>query len=85
MLDFLEEKDICGVQSVSSDLENELTVNLKMFLLLYADDTVLLSENSVDLQNLLDSFVDYCDKWQLKINTDKTKVLVFSKGKIPNN
>ena len=56
-----------------------------MFLLLYADDTVLLSENSVDLQNLLNVFVDYCDKWQLKINTDKTKVLIFSKGRIPNN
>ena len=82
---FLEGKDLQGMQSISSDLENELTVYLKIFLLLYADDTVLLSESSTDLQNMLNNFVDYCDKWQLKINTSKTKVLIFSRGSIPKN
>lgn len=82
---FLEERDLCGVQSISSDLENELMVYFKIFLLLYADDTVLLSENSDDLQEILNTFVEYCDKWQLKINITKTKALVFSKGRISNN
>ena len=56
-----------------------------MFLLLYADDTFLLSESSNDLQNMLSSFADYCDTWQLKINVSKTKVLVFSRGAIAKN
>ena len=82
---FLEERDLCGIQSISSDLENELTVYLKIFLLLYADDTVLLSENSHDLQEVINAFVEYCEKWQLKVNINKTKVLIFSRGKIPNH
>ena len=37
---YLERANLNGLGSVSSDLENELTVYLKIFLLLYADDTV---------------------------------------------
>ena len=34
-------------------------------MLLYADDTVMFSESSEDLQNMLNEFDDYCEKWQL--------------------
>ena len=36
----------------------------------------------MDLQNALDGVKSYCDKWQLTLNTSKTKVVVFSRGKI---
>jgi hypothetical protein len=51
--------------------------------MLYADDTVLMAESSADLQNQLNSFEDYCSIWKLKVNTDKSKVMFYSRGKIP--
>ena len=55
---------------------------LKMFMLLYADDTTICSECAEGLQQALDALSDYCDKWSLQVNVDKTKVIVFSRGKI---
>ena len=53
-----------------------------MFLFLYADDTVILAESENGLQRALDSMYDYCVLNKLKVNTSKTKVVVFSRGKI---
>ena len=50
-------------------------------MLLYADDT-LCSESAEVLQQALDALSDYCDKWSLRVNVDKTKVVVFSREKI---
>ena len=55
---------------------------LKMFMLLYADDTTICSESAEGLQQALDALSDYCDKWSLRVNVYKTKVVVFSRGKI---
>jgi hypothetical protein len=44
-----------------------------------------MAESSADLQNQLNSFQDYCSIWKLKVNTDKSKVMVFSRGKLPRN
>ena len=55
---------------------------LKMFMLLYADDTTICPESAEGLQQALDALSDYCDKWSLRVNVDKTKVVVFSRGKI---
>ena len=55
---------------------------LKMFMLLYADDTTVCSESAEGLQQALDALSDYCDKWSLQVTVDKTKVVVFSRGKI---
>lgn len=56
---------------------------LKLSILLYADDTVILSESESGLQHALNVFCSYCKEWQLNVNVDKTKVLIFSKGR-PN-
>ena len=55
---------------------------LKMFILLYADDTVICTESIEDLQRALDAMSTYCNKWSLRVNATKTKVLVFSRGKL---
>ena len=44
-----------------------------------------MSETKEDLQMQLNCFSEYCDTWKLKVNTSKTKVLIFSKGRQPNN
>jgi hypothetical protein len=56
---FLEAKNVTGLESISSDLENQLNIYLKLFIILYADDTVILSESESDLQAQLDAFHKY--------------------------
>ena len=58
----------------------------KIFMLLYADDIVIFSKNAEELQEGLDLLVTYCNRWKLKVNVDKTKIMVFRKGGIlPRN
>ena len=56
-----------------------------LFLLLYADDTIGLAECPEDLQRVLDILKIYCELWGLDINVRKTKVMIFSRGKIRKN
>jgi hypothetical protein len=58
---------------------------LKLFIILYADDTVILSESQSDLQAQLDAFHEYCLTWKLKVNIDKTKIVIFGSGRTPQN
>ena len=53
---------------------------LKLFLLLHADDIVIFSESVTGLQNGLNILHDYCNKWKLSVNIDKSKVVIFRKG-----
>jgi Reverse transcriptase (RNA-dependent DNA polymerase) len=46
-------------------------------LLMFADDVVLLSNRRDGLQKLLSGLEEYCNCWQLKVNLDKTKIVVF--------
>ena len=54
----------------------------KLNCLIYADDLLLLSESEKGLQSCLNSLQSYCDSWKLKVNIDKTKVMIFSSGKL---
>jgi hypothetical protein len=42
----LDENNAIGLISLTEDLEQELDTYLKLFILLYADDTVILAESS---------------------------------------
>jgi len=55
-----------------------------LFLLMYADDTILLAETAKDMQKAINYLQHYCNIFGLSINTQKTKVLIFSRGKIRN-
>ena len=50
---------------------------LKLFALLYADDTVIISDNKNDFQEALNAFSMYCRKWKLKINESKSNIIIF--------
>ncbi len=56
----------------------------KLFVLLYADDTILISESPEDLQKMSDNLHEYCIKWKLHINASNTKIVIFLKGRIKN-
>jgi hypothetical protein len=71
-----------GLSTISSATvnclsDNTVDVYLKLYLLLYADDTTLLAVNKLDLQNGLNAMYDYCKLWDLNVNEDKTKTVVF--------
>ena len=51
-----------------------------MFLLLFADDIVRLSDSPRGLQTQINLLISACTELSLKINVDKTKVMVFRKG-----
>ena len=83
--EFLVEKNVLGIHSISNDIENELFVYFKLLVLFYADDCVILAESTVELQNALNEFKMYCSDWKLNVNVEKTKILVFSKGPMLKN
>ena len=47
---------------------------------MYADDIVLLSKSAKGLQTLLCRLEDVCNKWNLKVNINKTKIIIFNKA-----
>ena len=51
---------------------------LKTFMLLYADDIVIFSKSAEELQEGLNLLLNYCNRWKLKVNVDKTKIIWFS-------
>ena len=63
-------------------MNNEDIVLLKLFVLLYTDDTILLAKNEIELQLALNKVYEYCMMFNLSVNTTKTKIIVFSRGKV---
>ena len=61
--------------------ENSFKLLSTMFLLLYADDTIILAESPKELQIALNELFLYCKEWKLTVNAEKTKVMIFSRGK----
>ena len=57
---------------------------LELFLLFFANDIVVFAETAADLQLALNYMNNYCNTWKLEVNIAKTKVVVFSEGKIRN-
>ena len=53
-------------------------------MLLYADDTIILAETANELQEALNALSDYCILWKMRVNVDKTKIIMFSKRKCEN-
>ena len=51
-----------------------------IYLILFADDTVLFGKTPTVLQHLFDKLLLYCNKWNIEVNADKTKVVVFRNG-----
>ncbi len=55
--------------------------SLNIGCLFYADDLVIISECKEGLQHGLNALSQYCNKWHLKVNKSKTKVMVFQKAR----
>ena len=58
-------------------VSDSLYTYLRLFVLLYADDTVNFGVDETNFQKNLDIFYEYAKTWQLDISYDKTKILIF--------
>ena len=85
--DYLD-KDMIHVQTLENEArnaglcDNDINLLIKLFILLYADDSVIFSDTVKGLQKGLDCVKRYCDRFHLSLNAKKCKILIFSKGKI---
>ena len=61
--------------------DNVINNFVKLLVLLYADDTIILSNTAAGLQKLLNDLESYCTMWKLRVNGSKTKVVIFGKRK----
>ena len=68
-----------STRSDNIDLFDSNYINL--FMLLYADDAVLFSKSPVHLQEMLNKLHEYSQTWGLQVNTSKTKIMIFEKGR----
>lgn len=70
------------MENISSDINDIFTIDeMKLFLLLFADDQVVFAKSPQALQSILNDIENYCTTWGLKINTMKTKAMIFEKGR----
>jgi hypothetical protein len=82
---FLENNNLTGLKTLSDELEQELGYYIKLFVIMYANDTALVAKSASNLQNRLNLLQEYCIKWKLKVNIDKTKIMISFKGTLPTN
>ena len=75
--EFLVLNNVVGLRNVSEEVMLTFNILLRTFIILYADDTVLISDSATDLQHQLNVFYEYCNEWKLKVNIEKTKIMIF--------
>jgi len=72
-----------GVKSLDFK-DEEINNFLNLFIILYADDTVILSNTPEGLQECLNQLKSYCNRWKLTVNASKTKITIFGGKKVKN-
>ena len=68
-----------------STFDNSIIEEFQKFVLLFADDTLLLANTADELQSLLNKLYVYCKKWNFTVNVNKTKVMLFKSSTRPEN
>ena len=70
------------INGINAECSNDLiTAYFKIYILLYADDTVILGDNAESFQKSLDNFHEYCTQWKLTVNRNTTKVIIYGTWK----
>ena len=63
-----------GIKSLNCGVNLD---GVNVSILLYADDIVLISNDEKSLQKMLDFTNEWCKKWRMAINVDKTQIVHF--------
>ncbi|CAM9863416.1 unnamed protein product, partial [Heterosigma akashiwo] len=72
------------IKDHSDELSGITVGDLIVYILLYADDVVLLASSRQELQVLLNILQDFCDKSGMSVNLKKSKIVLF-KGSAAGN
>ena len=67
------ESNISPLEQIQEKSFQELNTLFKIFVILYADDTVVLAESEEGMQNVLDIFQLYCKQWKLEVSKRKSR------------
>ena len=78
---FLNDNNVQSLNLIDNFCIENITTYLRILILLCADDVLLISESANGLQNAINAFSLYYKQWKLKVSTNKTKIMVFSKRK----
>ena len=78
---FFKDDNVQSLNLIDNFCMENITAYLRILILLYAEDVLLISESANGLQDALNAFSLYCKQWKLKVNTNKTKIMVLSKRK----
>ena len=54
---------------------------LKLLIIMYANDTVILAHSPDKLQTARNGMEKYCEKWKFKVHFSKTKIIIFGSRK----
>ena len=76
------------INGVANDLNVKglgvpVDASLRLSILLFADDLVLIASTPGDLQRMLDEVSQYCSKWRSDVNLKKTEVVIFGDPRKP--
>jgi hypothetical protein len=82
--DYFKTLDGVPLEKLKERFYNELHMlfELFFFIILYADDTVLMSETKEGMQQSLNIFQLYCDLWKLDVNINKQRLWFLAKRRI---
>ena len=77
---YIDDFEECIAEAVAggAQLDLPLLAGLAVWVLLYADDMALVATSPSGLQAQLDVLAAYCERWDIAVNTVKTKVLLLA-------
>ena len=65
-----------------TQIENDNIDFFTIFLLLFADDMVLISKSFQGLYTLIDKLCTYCNEWSITVNKKEKLIITFIMDKI---
>lgn len=71
---YVNDSDINFIKNNCPSIELQM---INIFLLMFADDMVLIAETPDGLQSMLNTLNEYTIEWDLNVNVSKTKVVIF--------
>ena len=70
---------------INSNVDGIISVDeIQLFLLLFADDAAVFTQDPQSLQLILNDIEQYCNMWKLKLNVNKTKIMILENGRHTN-
>ena len=79
---------LSGILNISGEVADfgdyDINYFINLLTLFYADDTIIFAESAIGLQFALEELQNYCEKWKLTVNEEKTKIMCITRGRCRN-